>query len=61
MKLSAIALSLLAATSAHAALDLYDPSNNETDNLVWVGHMSRIPTRCLLLSWLLISMEAKQR
>ena len=40
MKLSAIALSLLAVTSAHAALDLYEPSNNETDNLVWVGHMS---------------------
>ncbi|GAL16533.1 hypothetical protein JCM19235_5082 [Vibrio maritimus] len=49
MKLSVIALSLLAATSAHAALDLYDPSNNETDNLVWVGHMSQIQTQFLPL------------
>lgn len=30
----------LSTASVHAALDLYNPDNNNTDNLVWVGHMS---------------------
>ncbi|CAM4094237.1 MULTISPECIES: manganese-dependent inorganic pyrophosphatase [Vibrio] len=44
MKTTILKLAVLAAmtgaTSAHAALDLFQPENNKTDDLVWVGHMS---------------------
>ncbi|OBT09379.1 manganese-dependent inorganic pyrophosphatase [Vibrio sp. UCD-FRSSP16_10] len=44
MKPTLLKLAIISAaagmSSAHAALDLYQPANNKTDNLVWVGHMS---------------------
>lgn len=39
LKLGAIVIAM-SMSSAHAALDLYQPAKNNTDNLVWTGHMS---------------------
>ncbi|GAM70681.1 hypothetical protein JCM19236_2625 [Vibrio sp. JCM 19236] len=44
LKLGSVALAI-GMTSAHAALDLYQPANNNTENLVWTGHMSQIQTQ----------------